>query len=102
MTLTPIYWLVLLLAVARLTRLVTRDYITQPFRRWVQRHAPDKLAYLVSCPWCASFWIAGVVVPPGIVWHDNRAVLAALVALGCSYATGLLNQLDGLEPHEGE
>lgn len=50
------------LAVARLTRLVTRDRITRRPRNWVWEHAPEPIAALVDCPWCVSIWAAAGVV----------------------------------------
>lgn len=52
--------LVLGFAVARGTRLVVDDYITEPFRKAVQRRYGDdsKLTYLVNCTYCASIWVA--------------------------------------------
>lgn len=52
--------LVLTLAAFRLTRLVTRDSITEPLRSKV----PDtlKLDELVHCDWCAGVYVSAVVV----------------------------------------
>lgn len=76
------------LGVYRLTRLVTKDTITQPIRARIVRFAyqlrdgeterdiplaawdrmveddddPPKLAVLVTCRWCAGFWIAMLAV----------------------------------------
>ncbi len=57
----------LLLAAARLTRLVTDDQITAPLRlaaaRRDQRRRPDgttgPLTYLLHCRWCLGLWISG-------------------------------------------
>lgn len=53
---------VIALAVARGTRLVVEDVITEPFRRYfVRRFGEDsKLTYLVHCPFCASIWLGGL------------------------------------------
>lgn len=57
------------LAIARLTRLIAQDEITQPVREAVARlddkHqsvVTEKLAYLVSCTQCVSVWAAGAVL----------------------------------------
>jgi hypothetical protein len=74
------------LATYRLTRLVTADVISEPFRRSVVGRAlgrrpddaallagtaqevvdslddPPKSARLITCRWCAGMWIAGGVV----------------------------------------
>jgi hypothetical protein len=100
------------LAVARLTRLVTRDRITKRVRRpavaaayttagqtfpgptWdlfetaVVTDDPDApdLAYLLSCDWCSSVWVAALVVAaralvPG-VWDPIARILAASQVTG--------------------
>lgn len=79
-------------AIARLTRLVTGDSITQPARAWINRHAKraNRRAWtwfddLINCPWCVSIWIS---VPTAVIvmWnHSNRLVFAALVALSASW-----------------
>ncbi|MDE1904824.1 MAG: DUF1360 domain-containing protein [Rhodospirillales bacterium] len=62
-TLTPVLWLVIdALAVFRLTRLVTADIITDRPRRWVLEHLGTGWFDFVTCAWCVSMWIAGVVV----------------------------------------
>ena len=76
------------LAVARLTRLVTED--TVPFGalrdRILQRAdedsgglgSPSKLAELVTCPWCMSWWIGfGVVVVRRSRWWRPVALALA-------------------------
>lgn len=78
----------------RLTRLVTHDYLTERPRRWLQARLPEKLAYLIGCPWCASFWIGAAVAPVVVLWPTNRAVLAALIALTASMVSGLFANLD--------
>lgn len=45
------------LAVYRLTRLVTEDTILDRPRGWAIGRA-EWLGTLVTCPWCAGFWIA--------------------------------------------
>ncbi len=53
--------LIELLAVARITRLVTEDSITEPFRDWAMGFNP-KLGELVQCRMCTSVWAGAVVV----------------------------------------
>lgn len=86
------------LAVARLTRLVTSDYVTERPRRWVQLHAPDALVYFTSCPWCVSIWFGGLVAPIVVLWNTNRVVEVVLLALAFSQVAGLLSRLDEPEP----
>lgn len=90
---TGVSWLLFVLAVlatARLTRLVVADQITDGVRRWVQARSGENVAYLVTCPWCASPYLA-VPVAVGVLWHGaNRAVLLVLVVLAASEVTGLI------------
>lgn len=86
--------LLVFLAVARLTRLVTRDYLTERPRRWLQAHLPEAGAYLLGCPWCASIWIAFPVVLVVAEWPGNRAVGWTVLALAASQVTGLLSTID--------
>lgn len=88
----------LTIAVARITRLVTADYIMLPFRRWVvNRWGEDSaISYLVHCSWCSSIWIS---VPAAIAWAFvllplSQWWLAAPAALAMSYVTGLLSQVE--------
>lgn len=70
--------------IARITRLITDDYLTGWFRAWViGRFGPEgKLAYLVTCPWCMSMWVAAVVVPLAWYWGTTQAfTIAGLIAL---------------------
>ena len=59
------FWAVALLGfliVARVTRFLNEDYLAADFRAWLFRRFGDgKIYYLVTCPWCASIWIAGPV-----------------------------------------
>lgn len=58
--------LVLALATARATRIVTEDIITAPIRKFFIRRLGEEhwFTYLIHCPYCASLWIglgAGLV-----------------------------------------
>jgi len=105
------------LAVARLTRLVTADAITAGPRdaaiRLAYRRAgrsadltemeewgspgdaveadahPPKLAKLVTCPWCSSFWIAAGVIAARRVAPRQWDRLARALAL--SHVAGKLH-----------
>lgn len=57
-------------AVARVTRLINADTITDPLRVAIERRARDSdrsdrergrwatLSYFVGCPWCVGMWLA--------------------------------------------
>jgi hypothetical protein len=82
------------LATYRLTRLVTADRIAEPVRNWVVERNPGWAGYLVTCDWCLSIWVAPWPAVAAVLWPDNRAVLAALLALSASAVTGLLSLVE--------
>lgn len=90
---TTTYIVLTLLAVWRVSRLLAIDFITEPYRRWMEARHP-KLGYLAECPWCTSIWVAPVVVVPPVIWPDNRAVFAAIVCLAASGVAGFLATIE--------
>jgi hypothetical protein len=104
--------ILIVLATARLTRLIVVDQITAPFRRWAQQldrislaDAPrftvanerwPRLAYWTSCPWCVSPYIAAALTTLVLIWPTNRAILGALIALTASLAAGFIQQFEDL------
>jgi hypothetical protein len=91
-------FLLVALAVARATLLVTSDRIMLSFRRWVVNKSGDESiwSYLVHCKRCASFWLA---VPGAIFWVALTLPLHLwwLVAPGAfalSYIAILLGRLE--------
>lgn len=93
--------LLALLAVWRLARLITTDFLTEPIRNWVsgydaktESEQRPRLGYLFSCPWCMSIWIAAPVIWPALWWPDNRAVLLVLAALTASGVAGMLATIE--------
>ena len=83
---TPLTLLVVALAAARTTRLITTDTITE----WLRVRLSDRPFWyeLVTCPWCIGFWISLGWV---LVWWtvDGRAVWLAL-PFAVSYVVGWL------------
>jgi len=87
------------LAVARVTRLITSDDISRPFRRWVIEKWGDdsQPAILVHCAWCAGAWIS---LPGAILWSFTMLPLhewwlAAPTWFAIAYVVGLLSRLEG-------
>lgn len=76
------------LAVFRLTHFITEDHIPfGPMRDRITERRPDSLlAEWFGCPWCASTWVAPVVIAlhallPSI-WPYAAAVLAFSAVAG--------------------
>ena len=53
-------FVVLVLAAARATRVIVIDEIAAPVRTWILRTwpPPSKPAKIVTCYWCAGFWVS--------------------------------------------
>lgn len=92
---------VLALAVARGTRLVTTDQITLPLRTGViNKWGEDgKAAYFIFCPWCVSIWVAALLAPPTFAiphapYWAQQVWYAFLTVLATSHATGLISKLE--------
>lgn len=82
---TPLVAILIAVAVYRATVLITKDYICEPVRvilRRLGRHGD----YLSTCPWCASIWVAAVLVPltalvPWFVWVDAGLASSAVAGI---------------------
>jgi hypothetical protein len=76
----------------RLTRLVTKDEITRPFRdhKFFDNH--DKLSYLVNCPMCVSVYTAAFVSVSSTLFPKASRVL--LYALAMSEVQSTLTELE--------
>jgi Protein of unknown function (DUF1360). len=70
--------LVAALAVARVTRFLTDDFLAEGYRRWMVNYYGDqsKMAYLAHCPWCTSVWVAALVMPPAVLWPNQWVIMA--------------------------
>lgn len=79
------------LAVARVTRFLVDDRLSDFYRRWVvNKWGPDsKPSYLVHCPWCTSIWIALIIMPAAALW-PNIWVITAFSIPAASMVAGLL------------
>lgn len=94
--------LLTLLAVARVTRLVTTDRITvrprDAFVRWAAARSKAEdgglLAYMAFCPWCVSVYTGAAGGAAWWAWGDSRIFTAAVAALAASHIAGLLAGLE--------
>jgi hypothetical protein len=87
------------LATYRLTRLITRDTITEDLRYAVTdaaltKHSrvPLKAAELVGCPWCVSVYVAALVVAART--FIPRLWRPVALGLALSTAAGFLSTVD--------
>lgn len=84
------------LAVARVTRLVNADRITEgPRNAIVRRLDPEGLmAYMIFCPWCVSVYTGAAGAAAWWAWGDTRIFTAAVLALAASHVAGVLAGLE--------
>ena len=92
----PLTTTLTVLAVARITHLVTTDVILDRPRDWLTARLPAKTAYGLSCPWCVSTHVGLAVAPVVWRWHHRPAVQITVLALAASYLTGLVEQASTL------
>lgn len=88
---TTLQFIVLGLAVFRLTHLLTRDVILEDLReRFWEKYPPGetKLGYLLTCEWCLSIWLGSLVYLSSILMPTTTNVIATVLAL--SAIAGLL------------
>jgi hypothetical protein len=83
-------FVILALATFRLTRLITRDVITESLRNKVwKKYLPEssKVGYLFTCEWCMSIWTASLLYGCFII---TSVTVIVVVPLALSAVAGLL------------
>lgn len=94
---SPVLLLVAALAAARITRLITRDTLTQPARiraiNWLG--AESMTAYLITCDWCAGMWVSAMVGSAAWMWRDSPWLQVPLMVLAIGELVGLIASRDG-------
>lgn len=91
-------FLLIALAVFRLTRLVCYDVITDFIRDWLGKHEEGTffgtMSALVRCPWCAGLWFAAFAVffyfATPIAWPVLLVLALASVATTLQILANLL------------
>ena len=86
---TPLVALVAALCVARLTRLVVDDLITERPREWLIRRE-GLLSEGVRCHHCVSLWLAFPVAYGAWHWGDEAWMFVPMLALAASTVAGLV------------
>lgn len=99
MKITLVEWVLVALTTCRLTWLVINDKITEPIRERIIRKAgrrQDKgIAYLITCPWCTSVWIAPLVVGWAYVFGDGWSEVPLGVASASFVAAVVVGVIEG-------
>lgn len=105
-------FVVLVLATARLTRLIYFDDITIPFRQWIDRKCgPNSfVSKMVWCPWCASVWVsiftcalANNLLMHLIGWDPLTSTLIYLLLVpAVSYPAGWIVERETFKTSRGE
>lgn len=89
----------MMLAVARVTRLITTDVLFDAPRNWLTRRilAPNPegpvrvaLAYLIICSWCVSIYVGAAGAGAWYAWGETMPFVVITAALAASYVTGFL------------
>lgn len=88
--------------VLRWTRFVVQDSLSDgpalAFVNFWGRHGwlrtQEFFSKLLTCPWCASVWIAGLFAPLGYYFGDNPAFVIFAAGSAASYLTGIMGLLD--------
>lgn len=77
----------------RVVRFLNSDVLAQGLRDAVDRRFGDssKAAYLISCPWCASPYVAAPVMAAAYYVGEHPAFIIAAAAATASYLTGLIS-----------
>lgn len=80
---TIVALVVVVLATARLTRLITYDKIAEPFRMWVYRKfgTDSRIAELIECHWCVATWNAMATSTYVLALADHTGALTTLTAI---------------------
>lgn len=83
------------LAVARVTRMITQDRIFDAPRnaviRWLtQRPWGELPSYLLLCDWCSSVYVGAAGAGAYWVWGETMPYMVIVLALAASHVTGIL------------
>jgi Protein of unknown function (DUF1360) len=94
---SPWLTVIAVLATARITRLITRDSITQPIRTAaVNRVGIDsRIAELIQCDWCTGMWASAAVMGAAWAWGEHWWVQVPLLILAAAHVVGWLATREG-------
>lgn len=84
------------LASARITRAITEDSISIPFRNWVEWKEGKRsdqiisLTTLLNCHWCTGWWVALGIAGSTFVWGNGDWIWWLWAGLSASYLLGMI------------
>jgi hypothetical protein len=88
-----------LLAFARLVLLVCSDVITRKPRQALvdalEERGHEMIAYLVTCPWCVSIWMAIPAGPIIYAYGHHWWLFVPALVMALSGAAGVLARVKG-------
>jgi hypothetical protein len=87
-------YVILALAVYRLTRLITTDVILNKYREKIWNKYPiekEGIGYLITCDWCTSIWVSSLVLTMYKIAPTPAITVWGIFAL--SGAAGLLSRI---------
>lgn len=89
--------LIAALVTARITRLITLDRITEAPRTWIlsKLDLNGLLSYLITCTWCASFYVGLTVAAAGAWAGEWDWAWIVPLGLAFSYVAGYLASKEG-------
>jgi hypothetical protein len=87
---TLVHFLILTLAIYRLTRLVIEDTVLEKVRDKIWSRFPEShgIGYLITCYWCTGFWVSSLVVISYIIVPVPALAISSILAF--SSAAGLI------------
>lgn len=98
---SPLQWLLCVLASARTWRLASMDEIGFGFRNLVYR-GPDWMHRALICPFCSGYYWATLWVGSGLVFGSSIVWQLVAGSLGVNWLAGQLNAwLDERPVHDG-
>jgi hypothetical protein len=87
-------YIIMALAVFRITRLVTTDVVLNKVRDKIWKKFPPEdegIGYLITCDWCSSIWVSTLVL--SVYRIAPTPVIAVLGIFALSAVTGLLSRV---------
>jgi len=96
---SSLLYAIYLLAFARLVVLITSDVITRKPRQAMidalEERGHEMIAYLVTCPWCVSIWLALPAAPIIYAYGHHWWLFVPALVLALSASAGALARVKG-------